>query len=140
MVEKVAKSDQEWRQSLTPEQYAVLRKSATEPPFTGPYVHVKDDGSYQCAGCGTELFRSDAKYDSGSGWPSFWEAVDPDRISTKRDWSMGVPRTEIRCSTCGGHLGHVFDDGPQPTGQRFCVNSAALKFVKDKGEAAGGSE
>ncbi len=132
MVEKLKKSDDEWRQQLTPEQYNVLRKRATERPFTGQYVNVKADGSYRCAGCGAELFRSDAKYDSGCGWPSFWDAVDPERIEKRRDWSMVLPRTEIVCAACGGHLGHVFDDGPEPTGKRYCVNSAALKFVRDK--------
>ncbi len=126
--EKMSLSDEEWRARLTPAQYKVLRKAGTEPPFTGEYVHVKDRGVYRCAGCGAELFVSDAKFDSGTGWPSFTEPVDDDAVERRRDWSMLVPRTEIRCAGCGGHLGHVFDDGPAPTGQRYCMNSCALKF------------
>ena len=130
MAQKIELTDAEWKQKLTPDQYRVLRKAATEPPFTGQYVHVKDSGVYCCAGCGAELFRSDAKYDSGTGWPSFWEPVSPGALEFHRDWSMLLPRTEVRCAACGGHLGHVFDDGPQPTGQRYCMNSCALKLDK----------
>ena len=128
--DKVVKSDQEWREQLTAEQYAVLRRGATEQANTGQYVHVKAAGQYLCAGCGTALFDSETKYDSGSGWPSFWAPADPAVIESHRDFTMIIPRTEVRCGRCGGHLGHVFDDGPQPTGQRFCINSAALKFAK----------
>lgn len=127
---KVMLSDQEWKAKLTPQQYEVLRKAATEPPFTGTYVHVKDKGVYRCAGCGADLFRSDAKYDSGTGWPSFFQAVSEDAIELRRDWSMIVPRTEVRCASCGGHLGHVFGDGPKPTGQRYCMNSCALSLER----------
>jgi peptide-methionine (R)-S-oxide reductase len=130
MKEKVTLSDAEWREQLSPEEYHVLRKAGTERPFTGLYVHVKDQGVYRCAGCGAELFRSDTKYESGTGWPSFWAPINEDAIERRRDWSMLVPRTEVRCARCGGHLGHVFDDGPQPSGERYCMNSCALKFEK----------
>ena len=130
MPEKVVKSDQEWREQLTPEQYAVLRRGATERAGTGQYVHVESTGQYLCAGCGAELFDSGTKYDSGSGWPSFYAPADPEVIEEHRDFKMIVPRTEVRCGRCGGHLGHVFNDGPQPTGQRYCINSAALRFAK----------
>ena len=129
-MEKVSLTDQEWKRKLTPEQYQVLRKAATEPPFTGTYVHVKDKGVYRCAGCGADLFRSDAKFDSGTDWPSFYEPVSEGALEFRRDWSMVVPRTEVRCAACGGHLGHVFDDGPQPTGKRYCMNSCALDLDK----------
>ena len=125
---RVEKTDAEWRAQLTPEQYLVLREGATEPPFTGPYESTDDPGVYRCAGCGTELFRSDAKYHSGSGWPSFFEAVADGAIATREDRSHGMARVEALCATCGGHLGHVFPDGPEPTGLRYCVNSAALWF------------
>ena len=128
--QRVEVSDEEWRQRLTPEQYRVLRKAATEPPFTGQYVHVKDRGMYRCAGCGAELFSSDTKFDSGTGWPSFYEPVRDAAVERHRDWSMLMPRTEIRCANCGGHLGHVFNDGPQPTGERYCMNSCALSLDK----------
>lgn len=130
-MQKVELSDSEWKEKLTPDQYKVLRKAGTEPPFTGQYVHVKDNGVYACAGCGAELFRSDTKYDSGTGWPSFWEPITPDALEYHRDWSMLVPRIEVRCAACGGHLGHVFDDGPEPTRKRFCMNSCALSLEKD---------
>ena len=137
MAREFERTDEEWRQLLTPEQYQVLRKQHTEAPFSGQYVHVTDEGVYRCAGCGTELFRSDTKYESHCGWPSFWDAIEPERIERRRDWSMVVPRTEIVCAACGGHLGHVFNDGPQPTGERYCVNSAALAFKKEARETAG---
>jgi peptide-methionine (R)-S-oxide reductase len=127
---KTTLSEDEWKRKLTPEQYSVLRKAGTEPPFTGQYVHVKDRGTYRCAGCGAALFDSDTKYDSGTGWPSFYQPVADSAVEKRRDWSMLIPRTEIRCASCGGHLGHVFDDGPEPTGQRYCMNSCALKLDK----------
>lgn len=126
--EKVVKTDVEWRQALTPEQYRILREHGTEAPFTGEYWKHKEDGSYACAGCGQELFRSDAKFDSGCGWPSFWDVVDPSKVQTRDDHSYGMHRIEVLCSRCGGHLGHVFEDGPRPTGLRYCINSACLDF------------
>jgi peptide-methionine (R)-S-oxide reductase len=120
--------DNDWKLKLTPERYRVLRGKATERPFTGKLLHNKKKGIYLCAGCGQELFSSDSKFDSGSGWPSFYEALDEDRISTERDTSFGMRRVEILCSKCGGHLGHLFDDGPFPTGLRYCVNSLSLEF------------
>lgn len=121
-------SEQEWRQRLTPEQYRVLRNAGTEPAFTGRYVDCHLDGTYSCAACGAELFSSDAKFDSGSGWPSFTEPAFADAVELHRDKSFGMVRTEVRCRACGSHLGHVFDDGPAPTRQRYCINSLSLKM------------
>jgi len=123
---KVDLSDKEWRERLTREQYAILREHGTERAFTGAYNDTKQPGVYRCAGCGTELFRSEAKFDSGTGWPSFVEPAELDAVETRVDRKWGMKRTEVLCATCGGHLGHVFDDGPQPTGKRFCINSCAL--------------
>lgn len=128
MAPKVQKTDEEWQRELTPEQYDVLRRHATERPWTGEYNTAKTPGTYRCAGCGAELFESDTKYDSGSGWPSFYAPASEDAVETERDWSLLVPRTEVHCASCGGHLGHVFGDGPQPTGLRYCINSCALKL------------
>lgn len=124
----VPTTDDEWRDRLDPDQYQVLRQAGTEPAFTGKYHNTKTPGSYKCAGCGTELFSSDTKYESGSGWPSFYEALDPDKITEIEDRSHGMARTEVRCAKCDGHLGHLFNDGPRPTGMRYCINSAALEL------------
>jgi peptide-methionine (R)-S-oxide reductase len=126
--EKVKKTEEEWKDILTEKQFHILRQKGTEPPFTGELLHNKTKGKYKCAGCGEELFLSDTKFDSGSGWPSFWAPMGDENIETQSDDSLGMRRTEIRCKKCGGHLGHVFDDGPEPTGKRYCVNSASLKF------------
>jgi len=129
--EKLVRTDEEWKKILTPEEYRILREKGTEAPGSGELYHNKENGMYVCRACGAELFSSDAKYDSGSGWPSFFQAVDPSKIVKTTDTSLGMTRTEITCARCGSHLGHVFDDGPQDkTGKRFCVNSMSLKFKK----------
>ncbi len=131
--QKVMKSEAEWKQELDPMQFHVLREKGTERPFTGRYWNLKEDGTYVCAGCGQELFQSDTKFDSGCGWPSFYDAMDQGHIQTREDHSHGMHRIEVVCSRCGGHLGHVFPDGPRPTGLRYCINSASLNFVKEPG-------
>ncbi|MDA8094168.1 MAG: peptide-methionine (R)-S-oxide reductase MsrB [Betaproteobacteria bacterium] len=127
-MEKGARTEDEWRAMLTPEQYRICREKGTEPAFTGAYWNLKDAGRYRCACCGAELFESDAKYDSGTGWPSFWKSANAANLRMERDTSLGMQRTEVLCGQCGAHLGHLFEDGPPPTGQRFCINSAALRF------------
>ncbi len=127
----VERTDEEWREVLTPAQFAVLRRSATEPPWSGTYVDEHADGTYCCAACGAELFDSSTKFESGSGWPSFYEAKVADAVELVEDRTAGMVRTEVRCRRCGSHLGHVFPDGPQPTGDRFCMNSLALDLVTD---------
>ena len=128
--DKVVKTDEEWRQTLTPEQYRILRQAGTERAFTGKYWNLKEDGTYVCAGCGQELFQSTTKFDSGCGWPSFYDALDSQHVTAREDNSHGMRRTEVVCSRCGGHLGHVFEDGPRPTGLRYCINSDSLEFHK----------
>ena len=130
-MDRVKKSDEEWRRELTPEQYHVMREKGTERPFTGEYENSKEKGTYVCAACGNPLFPSDTKYDSGSGWPSFYRPLSEESVRTEEDGSLFMSRTEVLCSRCDAHLGHVFDDGPQPTGERYCMNSVALKLEKE---------
>jgi len=125
---EIQKSDEEWKKVLTPMQFSVLRQKATERPYTGIYDKFKEKGTYYCAGCGAELFESSTKFDAGCGWPSFYDPSKPHQVKEVPDYSHGMIRTEVVCSKCGGHLGHVFDDGPEPTGKRYCINSAALEF------------
>jgi len=131
-ISKIQKTEEEWRKELTPEQYVILRKKGTEPAFSGALYRNHADGMYHCAACGAELFKSDTKFESGSGWPSFFLPADQSAIETHEDVSYGMRRVEVTCARCGGHLGHVFPDGPKPTGLRYCINSASLKFEDGK--------
>lgn len=132
MTKKVSKTEEEWRQHLTPEQYQVTRQKGTEPPFTGQYCNTKAKGIYQCVCCGGDLFSSDTKFDSGTGWPSFWAPIAKENIKTDKDTSLSMRRVEVLCSKCDAHLGHVFEDGPKPTGLRYCINSASLKLLETR--------
>lgn len=131
-MEKIQKTDEEWRKQLTPEQYHITRQKGTEPAFSGALYHNHENGTYHCVACGAELFKSDTKFESGSGWPSFWTPAASSAVETHEDDSHGMRRVEVTCARCGAHLGHVFPDGPKPTGLRYCINSAALDFEKSK--------
>ena len=133
MEPEVIKSEEQWREELSPEQYEVLRRQGTEPAFSGEYTYSKEDGTYRCGACDAPLFSSDTKFESGTGWPSFWAPAFADAVELRKDRSHFMTRTEVVCATCGSHLGHVFDDGPNPTGQRFCINSLALKLDTEEG-------
>ena len=131
MPDKKKLSDQQWKEKLTPEQYEICRNKGTEPSFSGEYLNTKTTGTYHCLCCGNALFNSEKKFDSGTGWPSFWEPIDVQSVSTQEDFSMSAVRTEVLCKQCDSHLGHAFKDGPQPTGLRYCINSGSLKFEED---------
>jgi len=130
MIEKISKNEDEWQQQLSPDQFKICRKKGTEPPFSGDYWDTKEAGTYRCVCCGNELFDSNSKFDSGTGWPSFYQAISSEQVATKEDNSLFMRRTEVLCNKCDSHLGHVFPDGPQPTGLRFCINSASLELKK----------
>lgn len=131
-MDKIIKTEEEWKNVLTPEQYRVLREKYTEAPFLGKYINAKDKGMYKCAACGNVLFSSDAKFESGTGWPSFYDIASSDSVELREDNSNGMKRVEVVCAKCGGHLGHLFEDGPMPTGKRYCINSCALQMDDDK--------
>ncbi|MDQ3240787.1 MAG: peptide-methionine (R)-S-oxide reductase MsrB [Actinomycetota bacterium] len=135
---KIEKSEQEWREELTPQQYEVLRRAGTEPPFSGAYNYATESGTYRCAACGAELFGSDTKFDSGTGWPSFTEPAVAEAVELHEDRKLGMKRTEVTCRRCGSHLGHVFEDGPGPTGQRYCINSVSLDLDPGDGDSNAG--